>query len=356
MAINFPTMPRFTPEESGSMPDLQQAIMQGLGNYMQMQTQPKQMAQEFLSRQLQNKMLGTQAQFAEPTAQAQLNLLQAQAAKARQPSMTGLSPLEKAIMGQERIQQRYGAESPQAKLAQDYASRLAAGPAGMSFGVDKEGNITFSQGGAVGGAKLKTGESYVTDDQGKPIGIAAPPTTEEAKEISGGASFNYALPKMNAGSAPYLGKSGAAQLAQDIYNQESSPEAKQRLINLIVAKKLSSAAAIKENATLGGSNTLGALNQIKKSFSNIGIPESLDSFLGKYAFANDILAEADRQFVDTINNMREASASAVPARKVKYFEGLGPKAKPQEQPKQEKMDLTKIPTAQLEQMLKEFGG
>lgn len=355
MAINFPTMPRFTPEEAGAMPDLQQAIMQGLGNYMQMQTQPKQMAQDFLAKQLSNKMLGTQVQYAEPEAQAKLRLLEAQRAKAMQPSMTGLSPLEKAFMGQERIQQRYGAESPQAKLAQDYASRLVAGPAGMSFGVDKEGNITFSQGGAVGGAKLKTGESYVTDEQGKPIGIAAPPTSEEAKEMSGGASFNYTLPIMNSGSAPYLGKGGATQLAQDVYNQESSPESKQRLVKLIVAKKLASAAAIKENATLGGSNTLGALNQIKKSFSNVGIPENINNFLGKYAFSNDVLTEADRQFVDVINQMREASASAVPARKVKYFEGLAPKAKKQEQ-KETKTDLSKIPTAQLRQMLQEFGG
>lgn len=342
MAINFPNMPRFTPEEAGAMPDLQQAIMQGLGNYMQMQTQPKQMAQDFLAKQLSNKMLGTQAQYAEPTAQAQLNLLQAQAAKARQPSVTGLSPLEKAISGLQRIKQQYGMESPEAKMAQDYASRLAAGPAGMSFGIDKEGNVTFSQGGVAGGAKLKTGESYVTDDQGKPIGIAAPPTPEEAKEISGGASFNYTLPIMNQGSAPYLGKGGATQLAQDIYNQESSPESKQRLVKLIVAKKLASAAAIKENATLGGSNTLGALNQIKKSFSNVGIPENIDNFLSKYAFSNDVLTEADRQFVDVINQMREASASAVPARKVRYFEGSAPKAKSQEKPQEKVIEYVLV--------------
>jgi hypothetical protein len=354
MAINFPTMPKFTPEEAGALPDLQQAIMQGLGNYMQLQTQPKQMAQDFLAKQLANKMAGVQAQYAEPTAQANLELLQARRAKALQPSVTGLSPLEKAISGMQRIRQQYGVESPEAKMAQDYASRLAAGPAGMSFGVDKEGNITFSQGGVAGGAKLKTGESYVTDDQGKPIGIAAPPTTEEAKEISGGASFNYTLPIMNQGSAPYLGKGGATQIAQDIYNQESSPEAKERLINLIVAKKLSSAAAIKENATLGGSNTLGALNQIKKSFSNIGLPENVDNFLGKYAFSNDVLTEADRRFVDVINQMREASASAVPARKVRYFEGLAPK-KQINKPTETKTDLSKIPTAQLKQMLQSFG-
>lgn len=75
MAINFPNLPRFTPQEGGSLPDLQQAIMQGIGNYMQ----PKQMAQEFLHRELTNKVLGAQAKFAEP-------LVQAQISKALQPS------------------------------------------------------------------------------------------------------------------------------------------------------------------------------------------------------------------------------------------------------------------------------
>ena len=69
MAINFPNLPRFTPQEGGSLPDLQQAIMQGIGNYMQ----PKQMAQEFLQRELTNKVLGAQAKYAEPLVQAQIS-------------------------------------------------------------------------------------------------------------------------------------------------------------------------------------------------------------------------------------------------------------------------------------------
>lgn len=82
MAINFPNLPRFTPQEGGSLPDLQQAIMQGIGNYMQ----PKQMAQEFLHRELTNKVLGAQAKFAEPLVQAQIiKALQPNSAMAKLP-------------------------------------------------------------------------------------------------------------------------------------------------------------------------------------------------------------------------------------------------------------------------------
>jgi hypothetical protein len=89
MAINFPTMPRFTPEESGALPDLQQAIMQGLGNYMQLQTQPKQMAQDFLAKQLTNKMKGIEAQYAEPMAKTSYDQALFNLSKERQ-----LLPLE----------------------------------------------------------------------------------------------------------------------------------------------------------------------------------------------------------------------------------------------------------------------
>lgn len=82
MAINFPNLPRFTPQEGGSLPDLQQAIMQGIGNYMQ----PKQMAQEFLQRELTNKVLGAQAKYAEPLVQAQISkALQPNSAMAKLP-------------------------------------------------------------------------------------------------------------------------------------------------------------------------------------------------------------------------------------------------------------------------------
>ena len=345
IAFNLPGIPsqiRGTAEEAGAIPDLQQAMMQGFGGGLQMQYAPKQMAQDFLAKQLANKMSAIQAQYAEPEAQAKIRLYEAQRAKALQPSMTGLSPLEKAIMGQERIAKQYGAESPQAKLAQDYASRLAAGPAGMSIGIDKGGNITFSQGGPAGGARLKTGESYVYDNENKPVGIAAPPTPQEAKEMAGAASFNYAKPIMDQGMGPYLGKTGSAQIIQDIYNQESSPEAKERLINLVLAKKLATANAIKENATLGGSNTYSSFTNIKKSFSEIGVPENLDNFLSKFTFSKDILNEANDRFNKTINGMREAGESNVPARKVKYFEGMGPKPKSSEKPKEKVIEYVLV--------------
>lgn len=175
MAINFPTMPRFTPEEAGAMPDLQQAIMQGLGNYMQMQTQPKQMAQDFLAKQLANKMAGIEAQYAEPTAQAKLGLMEAQKQAALKPTAS-----EQLLP--------YQAELLKAKIE---AARLPRG--------------------------------------GKQ-------TTYEQKRIAGSGVLDYLSPIIL--KQPYVGTFSSAQVINDLATYKSNPQAKRRLIDYAVATGL----------------------------------------------------------------------------------------------------------------------
>ena len=138
MAINFPTMPRFTPEEAGAMPDLQQAIMQGFGNYMQLQTQPKEMAQNFLAKQLANKISGAQAQYAEPMAKTAYDKALFDLASTKQ-----LLPLElqakQAQLSMIPLEQQVKQAQIQASLAK------AAKDSGIIPGMP-EGNIPLSAG------------------------------------------------------------------------------------------------------------------------------------------------------------------------------------------------------------------
>lgn len=128
MAINFPTMPRFTPEEAGAMPDLQQAIMQGLGNYMQLQTQPKQMAQEFLSNQLANKIKGIQAQYAEPTAQASL---QSQLLQNKYYPRMQESTLATAGLNRDLLKRQMAAQDLDIELRNRFNNLIRAGQPGQ---------------------------------------------------------------------------------------------------------------------------------------------------------------------------------------------------------------------------------
>lgn len=138
MAINFPTMPRFTPEEAGAMPDLQQAIMQGLGNYMQLQTQPKQMAQDFLAKQLTNKIKGIEAQYAEPMAKTSYDKALFDLASSKQ-----LLPLQlqakQAEINLAPLEQQLKEAQIKAQLAK------AAKDSGVISGMP-EGNIPLSAG------------------------------------------------------------------------------------------------------------------------------------------------------------------------------------------------------------------
>lgn len=218
MAINFPTTPRYTQEEMGAMPDLQQAMMQGLQNYMQMQMQPKQMAEQLLSQQLQNKMQGIKAQYAEPTARANLELIEARKAKAMQPSIArtsaprGMSSFGKAMSDAERIGQQYGTDSEEYKLAQGYAKKLAMG-------------LGTKAGRMPGAAPQRQGR------------VSA--ATEKAQ--AGSSVFDYVNPIIL--KQPYVGTMASAQLADDLkaYKFGSAAEKKQaekRLIDFGVSTAL----------------------------------------------------------------------------------------------------------------------
>lgn len=193
MAINFPNLPKFTPEEAGAMPDLQQAIMQGLGNYMQMQTQPKQMAQDFLARQLQNKMLGTQAEYAEPMAQASL--------QQKMMEQQFYPQLQQARLGLLEAQKQAALKPSVAEQLMPYQAELL---------------------------KAKT-ETAKLPRGGKP-------TTYEQKRLAGSGVLDYLTPVVL--KQPYVGTFSSAQVANDIASYKSNPEAKQRLIDYAVAAGL----------------------------------------------------------------------------------------------------------------------
>lgn len=206
-------MPRFSPEETGALPDLQQALMQGFQNYMQMQVQPKQLAQDFLAKQLQNKMEGVKAQYVEPTAQANLELIHARKAKALQPSSSGIqvsANLGKALQDRERIGAAYGTDSPEYEMATDYAKKLS------------QGIRTSSR-------------SAGTTSRGGKLSVA------EEKAQAGGRVMDYLNPVLQAN--PYIGATPSIEIAKDQWRyKHGTPEqkkvARERLLKFGVASGL----------------------------------------------------------------------------------------------------------------------
>lgn len=196
IAFNLPGIPgqiRGTPEEAGALPDLQQAIMQGFGGGLQMQYAPKQMAQDFLAKQLANKMAGVQAQYAEPMAQASLQqkLMEQQFYPQLQQARLGLLEAQKQSALKPSVSEQllpYQAELLKAKAE---AARLPKG------------------------GKL---------------------TTYEQKRTAGSGVLDYLTPVIL--KQPYVGTFSSAQVANDLSNYKKNPEAKQRLVDYAVAAGL----------------------------------------------------------------------------------------------------------------------
>lgn len=198
MAIGFnlpgiPSQIKGTAEEAGAMPDLREALMQGFGGGLQMQYAPKQMAQDFLAKQLANKMSGIQAQYAEPLAQASLQ--------------------------QKMMEQQFYPQLQQARLGLMEAQKQAAlKPTASEQLLPYQAEFLKAKTEA---ARLPRGGKQ---------------TSYEQKRIAGSGVLDYLTPVIL--KQPYVGTFSSAQVANDLASYKSNPQAKQRLIDYAVATGL----------------------------------------------------------------------------------------------------------------------
>lgn len=152
------------------VPDYAKAIHAGLQNFIkanEAQYAPQMSQQDLQRKMYENVMKGAEAQYAPELAELgvklkrgevermpfQQQLLQAQIAKALRPPEAKLSNIEKAIEGVRHIEQIYGRDSEQAKMARSYANRIASGNQGISVTMDPEtGQPMVQIGGAMNGS------------------------------------------------------------------------------------------------------------------------------------------------------------------------------------------------------------
>lgn len=289
MAINFPTTPRYSQEEVGGMPDLQQALMQGLQNYMQMQMQPRQMAEQLLSQQLQNKMQGIKAQYAEPTARANLELIEARKARAMQPSAPratapaarGMSSFGKAMSDAERIGQQYGTDSEEYKLAQGYAKKLAMGLS----------------------PKTERMPAAARTERQPKLSV------QEQKALAGAKVMDYLTPIIQ--ENPYIGAAPTKEIVRDQYlykfgSPQEKQQAKDRLKKFAVASGLiaehTSGALLGQRITA----TVPALEHQRKS-QTIGWPTAFEKQAS--LIPSDIQKEAKKEIAGHMQKLKATSGT-----------------------------------------------
>lgn len=163
MAIGYSPMGvpfKLGAEEAGGNGDLVQAISRGftMGN------QPRSQAEALLHSAISNKLEGAKVPYADKLAKATLEHMNALTERANRPAQPALSNLEKAMAGQQRIEQMYGKGSPQAQAAQQYISRLAQGSGGISVSFDPDTGKPLVQIGGAQGGRGKGGGLYQTEE------------------------------------------------------------------------------------------------------------------------------------------------------------------------------------------------
>lgn len=167
---------------------------------------------------------------------------------------------------------------------------------------------------------LKRGEHYVYDPEThEKIGTQRPLTVKERDEEGGRVFFNEVLPQIQKGTYDFAGKGSIKRLDKYASEYSTNPEAREKIINLILADKLMASGTIKEAATLGGGRTNQTFNTLRKTLSSEDIPEIIKKYQLGTKIPQEAFNEAQNRFLSIINNATQKSAASVPAMRTNYF-------------------------------------
>lgn len=205
----------------------------------------------------------------------------------------------------------------------NYINKLGASSNGVQISTSPDGGVEVSVGGkgetanVLGLPRLPKGQTYLFDDNQKPIGVGKPLSETEKKEAGGREYFNTLQPFLNKAQAPYSGKGSTKQFESDVINYSTDVEAKNRIDNLLAADKLLFSGVVKENATLGGANTNKVYDRLTKSLKNSEVYPLLKE-IAKYQLPQGYTEASGNIFNKILNEATEKSQN-LPAYKASYF-------------------------------------
>lgn len=211
---------------------------------------------------------------------------------------------------------------------ENYINKISTPKAGINVTTNPEGGVEVSIGGqgevanTMGLAPLPKGQTYLFDENKKPIGIGKPYTEGEKKELGGRAAFNIYQKFITDAQAPYSGQDSSSQFLDDVSTYSTDAAAKTRIDNLIAADNLLFSTTVKEEATLGGANTNQAYNRITHSLNNSEVYPLLKN-IAKYELPQGYKKASSDIFNKVLNEGSDAGAK-IPAYKPYYFNQQSP--------------------------------
>lgn len=187
-------------------------------------------------------------------------------------TLPDVGEFQKAINDVQQIQQTYGADSPQAKLASGWLQRKAEGTPGLSISQDPAtGALTVTQGNVAGagsgkGSQMVNGQ-YVT-----------PPSAQVTNEQQGRQLSNVVRDYLvQAAPQPFIGSGSNKELISTwnrVRKGEGSPEDKEKIVQAITALKLVPEVSLQQLQSQGVRPTISAQKHQSDALT-VGWPESL---------------------------------------------------------------------------------
>jgi hypothetical protein len=167
---------------------------------------------------------------------------------------------------------------------------------------------------------LKTGEEWVSDQEGNHIGISRDFSPAEKKEEKGRLYFNHTYPFILKSTAYYSGEGSIQKFEHDALRYKKDKAAQKRIDDYLTAIKLVPSSLVKENATVGGANTNQVYNRLVDSLNSSDLPQKVESIVKQFQLPVEAQLRSGQQFNDILNKATEESKK-VPARHTEYFSG-----------------------------------
>jgi hypothetical protein len=304
------------------------------GNFMQgidMIYQPMQMKNQMQMDALKKAQLQQQNKSQPQMDQAKLALLNAQTQKASQPAQPSGEFYQ--------LSQYYNSLPPgsQKDMVKQRLDMLTSRGNGTTVYDPSTGNplVELGGGGAAGNIKPKQGEGffYKTDDQGntvldkttgKPIalGTLTPYTEQERNELAGRSLMSDLQPIVNNAQSVYTGKGSIQRFTSDVnyvekHPNEDSPQ-KRRLVDFKLSEKLLAPLTVKEQSTLGASQTLGAFRAIQPSLKSSDLPKFMKVY-ESFKVPGSVSKEAGDKFLKLLTESTSKANAEIPAFQKRYY-------------------------------------
>lgn len=174
---------------------------------------------------------------------------------------------------------------------------------------------------------LPKGQHFAIGENGERIGVVRPKTAKERDVDRGTVTFKEFYPLVNFGLNRYSGENSIRNMEEDARNYKTNPEARKRIDQLLLARKVATLTTVNEAARFGAGKQNQVFNQFRKSLESYDVPERLDKLITQFQIPASANIKAGIRFQQILDKADKKYHNTAEPNTTEYYPGKAPKSK-----------------------------